>query len=425
MEPKQIQGRGKTAEFRLDLHRHSFSYEWGSTYPKEYKKVAEGVVKSSLEYIKEGDMKGSRFFKPFDEIARRTPTAKPSEQSTKIIFSRFGYSTPLNLPVCREQYLKANVQFTIHKDNSHFPLKGFKGSKALFSLVDRPTILEGAPKTFKWDGPFEFVLGGTGKVTITDNNRLVILRLLSQENEGLSPAEGEIMGTPTQNVYYTPDYVLKDIYQRQIASENQLSQNVYTSDQRDLLRNIYQRQIASENQVSQNQREICSRLENLRTENHFVFKETLGAIRDLDRSSYTASEELKGLVKSGEEAESSCCYETKPMIRELSDDIAQPNHPELFLQAFLGSTFYQALRSIVRSLVQGFAICLLIGGMFSVLYFVADVYVFHYHQKRGKDTIRLALYLVANLVRFAFPFGICSSYILLLAFAMQRTRYPS
>lgn len=89
------------------------------------------------------------------------------------------------------------------------------------------------------------------------------------------------------------------------------------TDQGNLLRDISHRQLASDNQTSQNHRVMVSMLETLRSKNRFVFRETFGAIRDLDRSNQEGSEEIRDLVRAGQKAESGCCNKTKSMIRDL------------------------------------------------------------------------------------------------------------
>lgn len=199
----------------------------------------------------------------------------------------------------------------------------------------------------------------------------------------------------------------------------------HTAEQGNLLRDISHRQLSSDNQARRNHKEIVSMLEGLKMESRHVFGETFGAIQDVNKTSREGCEEIQDLVRAGQKTESECCDETRSMIRDLEENMIQPtDHLGVFLQAFLGSTFYQALRSLVRQSGQGILICVAIGSTFSVLYFVSDLYIFYYRQRTAKGFLRTVLYLLATCTRFLFPMGIVSSYLFLMGHVRNQDKMP-
>lgn len=107
--------------------------------------------------------------------------------------------------------------------------------------------------------------------------------------------------------------------------------------------------------------------------------------------------------------------------------IQPTNGLQVFLQAFLGSTFYQAYRSFVRQGGQGVVICFAIGGTFSVLYFISDLYVFYYRQgiqRRQRENRVSLLCLLPSSTRFVFPVGILGPYLLLIGNVRNQDKMP-
>ena len=360
LEPKQIQGWGRNRVLRLDIDKYSFSYEWGHIFSKDHIPLG-----------------------PFLEIRRGFSPALLEMESRKVRYSRLIFHTPIELSQIEAFCSKAKLQFTLHRDGSFFPF--FAGTQARISFLYEPKLGEWPANIFGWRPPLNCIIGGNQKFSFCDDNNIKLLRGLSQLDQ----------------IQYTPNM------------GSNFQQNIFCASES--LKDISQRQVAFEEQVLLNQRELFSRLEDLRTEGHFEFTETFGAIRDLERTGLETSEKLNKLVKEGEETNSVYYEGTKSLSKDLENNKNQSiSTSETFFQAVLNPVWFTLLRSSAKKGFQGIAICVLVGGVFSVLYLASDLYVYDYHHKKKRGNLRLFLYMAALFARLAFPFGIFTSYILLM-----------
>ena len=402
LDPKQHHGWGKLDEIRLDLKHQSWSYELASLYPKDYQRIAEKVATSYSQYVKE--VRTTKTFPPFEQVLKGfSGETTHAGEPTKIIFSRFGYTFPLLIPGYKEVYPNAKLQFTIHKDNHFLPFKGLENSQGVLSILDRPKMWEYDPDTYESSLPFDAVsVRGTNKITLSENNKL--LRLL----------KGNVLSNNLEKVDH------------QGVVEKGSNQAIpYRADGEGVLQTFCHKDQQSYNQSPKDFNEIVSILNGFKMESKIVLNQTFDPFQEINKTNQEGYKGVQHLLRADQKAELGCSNDTKPVITEVEEHIIQPtNGVEVFFQAFLGSTFSQALGPLVRQGGQGIVVCVVIGGTFSVLYLVADLYVFSYRQKTAKGVVRTALYLLAVCTRILFPMGIFCSYLFLLGHSQNKNKMP-